>query len=321
MKIIFFGLGSIGARHARLIKQHFPEHTLYALRTHKGDKDVSIDGVTQLGSWKEVDSVGGQVAFITNPTALHIPTAIECAKRKMVLFMEKPISDSLDGFDELLQLVQDQQLVTYVAYVLRFHPVILKLKELFAQYPPSVMQVQAASFLPSWREGRDHRKIYSARRSLGGGVLLDLSHDIDYVEFLLGTIRRAKACVERRGNVTVDTDDSADLLIEAEGGFANVHLSYLSHWPQRRIVVYSDKATLVADLNAGTITIYTSDGSTQVIDLPIEKDELFRRQLVYFFEHSRDAHMMNNMAQAAGLFRRICEFKDRGTYESKRDQD
>ncbi|MDE2010540.1 MAG: Gfo/Idh/MocA family oxidoreductase [Candidatus Omnitrophica bacterium] len=309
MKIIFFGLGSIGSRHARLLRRYFPQHDLYALRSRRGDKDNTVQGVTELKGWEQVDEVRPQAAFITNPTALHIPTAIECAKRKMALFIEKPISDSLGGLEELLRVVENYDLVTYVAYVLRFHPVIVKLKELLAQYPPRVMHVQAASFLPTWRPGRDHREIYSARQELGGGVLLDLSHEVDYVQYLLGPVRKVKACVERRGKVTVDTDDSADLLIEAAQGFANVHLSYLSHWPQRRIVVYSDAATLVGDFNAGTITIYAEGQDPQRIDMPIEKDELFRRQLAYFLEHSQDTRMMNNIHEAKAVFESLLEMR------------
>src|SRR3989338_5381572 len=120
MKVIFFGLGSIGLRHARILKKK-KKHKLYAYRTYKGQKNSAL-GIEELTSWKEIDRIHPDVAFITNPTNLHISTAIRCAQRGMQLLIEKPLDSEIKNLPKFLRVVSQKKLTAYVAYVLRFHP-------------------------------------------------------------------------------------------------------------------------------------------------------------------------------------------------------
>ncbi len=312
MKVIFFGLGSIGQRHARLLRTR-GGCEIFAVRTGQGDAPDPDFPVKVLAGWPQVEAVQPEVAFITNPTAAHIPTAIECARRGMALFIEKPLGHNTEGLEELIQLVRQKNLPTYVAYVLRFHPVILKLQEMLRKEPALHMHVQATSFLPDWRPGRDHLKSYSASRSLGGGALGDLSHDLDYVRFLLGEIQTMTGQCRRLSTVTLDADDCADMVIKAVKGVANVHLSFLSHRNQRLIKVSLPHRMLVADLLENTIEEFRHDRSVSKEHLPIERDELFGRQMDYFWQERHNPAMMNNVSEAAVLFRQMCTFKH--TYE------
>ena len=94
-RVLLIGLGSIGTRHARLIRRHFP-HEVFALRSFLGQERNDL-GIPELASWKEVDEQGFDVAIIANPTFLHIDTATLCAERGLHLFLEKPVDCRLDG--------------------------------------------------------------------------------------------------------------------------------------------------------------------------------------------------------------------------------
>jgi len=310
MKIIFFGLGSIGQRHAKLLIKS-GGHEIFALRTHQSDAPKPDFPVKELNSWEQVDAIKAQIAFITNPTSMHIPTAIECAKRGMSLFMEKPLGSSDEGLDELLAIVEKKQLVSYVAYCLRFHPVILHLKELLSKETCLHMQIEAASYLPTWRPDRDHKKSYSSNRNLGGGVIFDLSHEIDYVDFFLGPVKQINGQCSRSGNVTVDAEDCADMQIQCAGGYANVHLSFLSHLNTRKITIYFPDRTVIADLITNVIYTYQKNALVEQLDLPIERDQLFMRQLEFFLANIQNPHMMNNIKKSADLFRKICQFREK----------
>jgi predicted dehydrogenase len=310
MKIVFFGLGSIGQRHARLLAKS-GGHELLAMRTNQGDAPAPDFPVQVLKTWDQVDRVKPHIAFITNPTSLHIPTAMECAKRGMALFMEKPLGGSEEGLDELLDIIQKKTLVTYVAYVMRFHPVILHLKGILEKERCCHLRAEASSCLATWRPGRDHKKSYSSKRSLGGGIVFDLSHEIDYVEFLLGKVGTIEGSCARRSNVTLDTEDCADIHMDADRGFASVHLSYLSHLTQRRMTIYFPDRTLVADLINNNVSVYQQNVLSRQIPLPIERDDLFQRQLDFFLANIRNPDMMNNIPQAADLFRKICCFREK----------
>ncbi|MDE2223581.1 MAG: Gfo/Idh/MocA family oxidoreductase [Candidatus Omnitrophica bacterium] len=310
MKIIFFGLGSIGQRHARLL-QESRKHELFALRSQCSDASEPDFPIHALKNWDEVDKVRPEVAFITNPTALHIETAVRCAERGMALFLEKPLGASEKGLDELLRLIKEKSLVTYVAYVLRFHPVIIQLKEILEKNP-GTLRIEAASFLPTWRPGRDLKKSYSSLRELGGGVVFDLSHEIDYVNYILGPVENIEGVCAKRGNVTVDAEDSADMYIMCrEGRFASIHLSFLSHLHQRQIIAYLQESTVVADLIKNDILIYKENAVIEQMNFSIEREELFRRQLNFFFSNIDNPSMSNNIIEASNLFRKICLFKQK----------
>ncbi len=129
MKVLFIGLGSIGQRHAAILAKR-GGYELLALRSGQGSLGDHQLPVRNLSSWEQVSAEKPQLAFITNPTALHIPAAMACARQGMALFLEKPIGHNTQGLAELCALCRERQLPTYVAYVLRFHPVILRLKQM-----------------------------------------------------------------------------------------------------------------------------------------------------------------------------------------------
>ena len=115
----------------------------------------------------------------------------------------------------------------------------------------------------------------------------------------------------RRCDVTVDAEDCVDMHISAAMGFASVHLSYLSHLNQRRITMYFPDRTIVADLISNTVSVYRENVLSQQISLPIERDELFGRQIDYFMNNSNNPNMMNNIMLSVDLFKKICSFKER----------
>lgn len=107
MKIVFFGLGSIGKRHAKIILSNY-QYDLYAFRSGVSDQKNYL-GVKELYSWDEVSKLKPDIVFITNPTLLHIETAIMCAKLGCKLFIEKPIDKDFNNLDKLLKIVKDKK--------------------------------------------------------------------------------------------------------------------------------------------------------------------------------------------------------------------
>ena len=309
MKIIFFGLGSIGKRHARLLRE-IGSHEIYALRTKLGDAQEDDLGVTCFSNWDQVDNVRPQIAFITNPTAFHVPTAIACARRGMTLFIEKPLGDSMDGSSELLDLVRARKLPTYVAFVLRFHPVIEKLRELTQEKDILHARCVCTSFLPLWRPGRDHLKGYSAQRTLGGGVIADLSHEIDYIGWLLDGVMSMDGHYGRRGEVTIDSEDYADILLTCSRSPANLHIDFLSQQSKREVTVDCADVTFVGDIIEQKIRVFHAHKLTKEIACPVDPDDIFRRQLKYFFFHLDDEHMMNNIFEASELMEKILAWRN-----------
>lgn len=314
MKIVFFGLGSIGQKYARLLaaKGGFE---LLAMRSRLSDSPEFTGRVREIGSWKELEKERPEAAFITNPTALHIDTAIECASRGIALYIEKPLGASVERLAELLEVVERNKVATYVAYVLRFHPVILRMKEILGRAGTILHgQVIGSSYLPDWHPTRDHLKSYSANRELGGGAIWDLSHELDYVEYLFGGVEEISGKFGRRSQVTVDAEDYADLLIETKTAPVNVHINFLSQMNQRTLRVDLEDKAIIGDLLDPRLKIFEHGQIVKEETFTIGPDELFKKQLDYFLANLRNTRMMSNVVEGAKLFKKICEFKE-GSYE------
>ncbi|MBF0386260.1 MAG: Gfo/Idh/MocA family oxidoreductase [Candidatus Omnitrophica bacterium] len=307
LRVLIIGLGSIGQRHACLLQGNFG-HQLFALRSGKGDI-IDLPGVTMLDSWEGVDAVSPQVALVTNPTGFHLSTAVRCAVRGMHLFIEKPIDCTDRGLDDLLKVVRDKHLVAYVAYPLRFHPLILLLRKLLEGRKVLHAQVVCSSYLPDWRPGRDSHTLYSAKRVEGGGVLLDLSHELDYAEYLFGSLNLLKGRMGRVSDVTIDAEDYADLVCEYERAAVNIHLNYFSRQAKRDIGIDLKNGHIQADLLSGNIR-QVIDGKVEEYMVSFGRDDMFLEQLRHFFGAINGAPLINDLASAARLFRKLLAFRE-----------
>lgn len=300
LKIMFFGLGSIGSRHARLIKENF-DHEIYAYRYKRNQEKNSL-GVKEIFDLKEMGKINPDVAFITSPTYKHIEFAAFCAGKGINLFIEKPLSNSKNGISHLLNIARKNNVNAYVAYCLRFHPVIVWLKEHLEKNKPLHLTVNVSSYLPNWRKNVNHLKHYSAFKSKGGGAILELSHEIDYMCYLLGSIKNFKANAKKMGNVTIDSEDFADILLEFKNGaYCNLHLNFFSNLQRREIVADFKGHTVVGDLLANSITVIKDD-KKRVIKFKTNRDDVLVSQLAYFFGNYGKRKMMNGLEEAAKIF-------------------
>ncbi len=309
MKIIFFGTGSIGTRYINILQKQY-RHDLFAFRFGKSKK-TGLSGIPEVFSWDDFDKVKPNVAFITNPTALHIKTATRAAERNCALYLEKPVSSDLVGLNRLLTIIKEKRLTTYVAYNLRFHPVIEKLKDFCQKNKPLHMRIICTSYLPHWRSNQDYKKNYSSHAKMGGGVILDLSHEIDYISYLLGEIKTMSGSFGRQSNLTVDAEDYADILINTKKSPVNLHLNFMSHLKQRTIQIDFQEMGVVGDLINGTVRIYNQEKLMKRLKFKAGMKETYEKELAYFFDNINNSHMMNNLPEAAPLFRQIITFKNK----------
>ena len=150
------------------------------------------------------------VVFITNPSSLHVPVALEAARQGCHLFIEKPLSHSLAQVSELVALCDEQQLVTCVAYQLRYHPGFVRLRELLrAGALGELLSVRAevGEYLPGFHPYEDYRRMYASKSALGGGVTLSQIHEIDYLCALFGAPRRVFSMGGHVSSLEIDVDD------------------------------------------------------------------------------------------------------------------
>lgn len=307
-KILFFGLGSIGKKHAKIIK-NFYDHEIIAFRTKKG-QEQNIIKILEIYNLQEAFQTNPDIAFITNPTYLHIETALECAKKNIHLFIEKPISHNLKNVLELEKEIKKRNLITYIAYNLRFHPIIEKLKEISSKEKPISYNVTSSSYLPDWRPNQDYSKSYSAKKKMGGGVTLDLSHEFDYIAWLFGNIKKIDGYCDKVSDLEIDSEDILDAEITCETGIkGKIHLDYFTKNPERKIQIKYKDGIVEADLIKNTI----KSKQGKISEFKCEKDETYKKQIDYFFKNynKKNTNMMNNYSEGLKTFKKIIEFKNK----------
>lgn len=309
MKVLFCGLGSIGQRHAKILQEKY-NFELYAFRSGVSNKKNPL-GIKELFSWEEVKKLQPDVAFITNPTSLHIEIAIKCAELGCKLFIEKPIGSDLQKLDKLINLIKKNKVTTFVAYPLRFHPIIIKLKKYFKEHKFLHLRAVSTSYYPLWRPNQDYLKRYSANKNLGGGVILDLSHELDYVSYLLGDILKINGEFSKRSNITVDTEDWADMLVNTDSGPANIHINFLSHQRQRFIQIDFEDISVVGDIITSEIREYKKEKLIKNKSFDIPGNYMYEQQIEYFFKNLNNHTMMNNLIDAEKIYRKIINFKQK----------
>jgi len=246
---------------------------------------------------------------------LHVKTALECAKENINLFIEKPISNNLDLTEELDKEIKKRKLISYVAYNLRFHPVIEKLKEILAEGEIIKFRVKCCSYLPEWRLNQDYSKSYSAKKEMGGGVTLDLSHEFDYIKYLFGEISKIEGYCDKISDLKIESEDILEAEIKCKtGAHGKLHLDYFTKKPQRIIqIILSDKK-IEADLIENTIKII-SESDEEIINFECGKDETYEKQLRYFFKnyYEKNPNMMNSFSEALNTFKKIIQFKEKNS--------
>jgi len=248
VKYLFIGLGSIGMRHLKSLRS-LTDEPIYALRT---TIDPAIDkqyNITSITSVKEAIALKPDVVFITNPTSKHMSYALmfcDCH-----LFIEKPISTNSVDVAHLLAIMEANNKVCFVGYNYRFHPNITMTKRIIDEGEFGKVMfayLQSGQYLPSWHPHEDYTKSYSAQKALGGGVVLDLSHDIDYAQWMFGDVKSVYAQMAKVSSLDIDVEDVVSIILEMRNkAIVTINLDYLQKENSRSIKVVFEKDTVELD--------------------------------------------------------------------------
>lgn len=290
MNALIVGFGSIGRRHLRNLRA-LGIHEIIVARTGRSTlPDDELAGTTVEYSLEAAFANQPEMTFIANPTALHLETALAAAKAGSHIFMEKPIAHTMNGVDELRQIVEEKGLVVFVGFQFRFHPGLMKIKALLDDGAiGQVVSVQShwAEYLPDWHPWEDYRQSYSARTDLGGGVILTLSHPLDYLRWLFGEVNAVSALAGHHG-LDIEAEDTADIHLQfASGAQGHVHLDYVQRPPSHWLHITGQGGTIKWDNADGTVHCYRAEADNPAWELfPVadnfERNTMFMDETRHF---------------------------------------
>jgi len=304
LRALMVGLGSIGQRHARNLRRLLGDGVELSAfrargRTHVLTDDQRVESETGLVEclgvrvFPDLDAALGEhpdAVFVTNPSSLHREVALSAARAGCHLFVEKPLATSLEGLDELVEVIEGSGVAALVGYQLRFDPCFAHVEGLLASGRPGrIVGVRAVvgESLATAHPYEDYRESYAARSNLGGGVLLGLSHELDYLRALLGAPLRVFATGGHLSGLEVSAEDAASVLLECAAAThrfpVHVHLDYLQRPPLRSCEILGDDGRIVWDLVAGSVDDVHTDGSSdRFAPDALDRNGLFLAELEHF---------------------------------------
>lgn len=306
------GCGSIGQRHiANLQALGVKDILAFDVQEERRQETHQKFNVQAVATTEAGWDHNPDVAVIAAPTSLHVPLALEAANQGCHLFIEKPLGAGGAGVRELLTAIKQHGLIALVGCNMRFHfgPSTIKCllgKGVVGNVTGAVLD--AGSYLPGWHPWEDYRRTYSANASMGGGVVLDGIHEIDYARWLLGEIDTVYAQGGKLSSLDIDTEDTVDIIMRtAAGANVSIHMDYIQHPGSRTCKIIGEEGTIIWDIGPGEVRVYTaSNDSWQTFAPPTD----YSINQMYLDEMSHFLRCLDGMEKPAQDVREAAKVLD-----------
>lgn len=285
------GGGSIGQRHLKNLA------SLGAGRLIAVDPDATRrDAVERLGAKAYADLDDGlaekpEIAVIATPPARHADALIAAVEAGAHVLVEKPLEATREAAERARDAARRHDRVVWVGYQFRFHPAVRRLRELVASGAigtPLLLRAEVGQYLPDWRPQQDYRASYNASRELGGGIILDASHEIDYARLLVGEITGVSAMAGKLSALDIEVEDAAVITVRfASGALGEWHFDTIQRAYTRGAKLVGEEGTLVWDWPSTVRVFRAATGQWEAETLPFEMNDLYRDEMAGFLRATR----------------------------------
>ena len=276
-KILIIGYGSIGKRHAKIISQNFPKYSIYVYTSQ-----LRIN-YNRISSNREMKVLNPDYIIICSETHKHYNQLnfIEKNFKNKKILVEKPLFHKIYDCNIFKNKV-------FVGYNLRFHPFLYKLKKEIKNCKIWSVNINCSSFLPNWRKNIDYSASYSASKRKGGGVLLDLSHELDYLTWIFGEIKDFSKNIVKVSNLKISSEDYASIIGTTKKDIVfNLCLNYFSKISKREILVEGKDISIKIDLIKNSFLILKKGKKLSNNLKNLDLDFTYKLQLQSFLKNEK----------------------------------
>lgn len=296
MRIGIIGYGSIGERHYKNIKDH--GHCQVVILTKRKD----VTGLPAVHSWGSFRKHGPFDAFfITNETGKHLETIRKCLTLKpRALFIEKPLSHTSRGLNLLRADLEQVKMSCWIGYNLQFFRPLMRIKKILDSGQLGrlySLRVSVGQDLREWRK-RDYRASYSSR-ALGGGVMLDLVHDLNYPAWLLGEpLRPVAAIIDRISTLHIKGEDCVESLYRTPSGImVSLHQDYIRIPAKRSLEIIAERGSLEWNSSTKTIQLWVGQKHRKE-KIDADSNEMYKSELAFFLKKLKAGSRFSNIREA-----------------------
>lgn len=300
-RIAVIGLGNISIRHRRNLKQIYPMASIYGMPASGRPSTETISDCDKLvTSIDELIEHKVELAIVASPASLHAAHAIPLIQAGIPVLIEKPAAISVADCNAISEASREHDVPVAIGYCLRYLPsaAILKtmLDDQIIGYLHNVM-IDTGQYLPDWRPSKDYRTCVSAREELGGGVLLELSHEFDYIQWLLGPLKVEHAVLRSSETLGLSVEDTVDILaMNTSGVIASIHLDFLQRKAHRKCRFIGSEGTLEWDLIQNQVTLTSASGTHMIYsDTEWDKNNMYLAMISDFVRliHGKESLSVN----------------------------
>lgn len=291
MKFLVVGVGSIGKRRIEILNGlgidsvDICDPSLPRLEETSGKYKVkkSFTGL------KEALKDKPDVAVICTPPVFHIPLAKLAAASGVNLILEKPLAHNLDGVDELIKIIRANKVIAGVAYTLHFHKGVNLLRDTLNSCGIGrvySVRAECGQYLPDWHPWEDYRNWYMSKKKEGGGAILDISHEIDYLRWFFGDVSEVGCFYGKVSSLEMDADDMSEIILKFKNGIiGSIHLDLLQRTYRRYCEIIGENGTILWDYTAKEVKVFKQEkGAWESIPYKDERSEMFINETKYFIE-------------------------------------
>lgn len=261
MKVLIVGYGSIGKRHVKNLLKipgvQIIVCTKVPVSSKKNNKRIVFHN-----NLKECLEKKPRIGFITNETSKHVKIATILAKKNMDLFIEKPLSHSLKGVKNLVNIIEKKKLISQMGCNFRFYPPIQNIKKMIEQKKIGriiSVQVENGSYLPDWHPNEDYSKGYAAKKSLGGGIVLTQIHEIDYLYWFFGKIDKVLSVSGKYSDLNINVEDTSAAILKFHNNIiGELHLDFFQRPQFKRCKIRGTKGIIEWESENNKLRVFSS---------------------------------------------------------------
>ena len=299
--VYIVGFGSIGNRYFRILNDNNMSEKI--LIFDRLNNKISGNGFNYFNKLDEIQATKDDLIIIANPASYHYETLIQLLDCEAPMLLEKPLSKEILTTSKIKKL-NDMFGFVHVGYNLRYHPAVKLVKgQIAKQTYGEVISIfgEVSSFLPQWRPGKDYSKTVSAQAELGGGMLLELSHEIDLINYIYKKIPSVSGQFDQVSGLRINVEDTAVLNFKFKNQgkrvLGNLNMCFASHRPSRKLLLNCTHASLELDLNANKLSIFKNN-SVDVITF-----EKYENRDQTYIDQINDIHLsfLKNRKPTCGI--------------------
>ena len=273
-KILLIGYGSIGKRHAKNLKDIGIKP--YILTKYPDDLDAIF-----LRDIEEIKDVDIDFYIIATPTVRHLDDLKKCltlSNFPKIILIEKPLECSYLRGKKIKDITEKFGIDIFIAYNMRFLKIFDVIKKFIKEQKDTIriVEVVAGQDLREWRPYKDYKESYSSHRNQGGGVDLDLSHEIDYILWLFKYNFKNKIIFKNKiSKLKIDSPDIFKLILDYNTFIVDITLDYIRSPKDRYIKILCEDSK---NLYYNFVTNILKIGGKQIV-ISNDSDQSYKEML------------------------------------------